>query len=67
MTAVTPDSPDCMAKLDAHEGSVYLNKAEMLENKIQVLETEVKLARLDKDMASHNIKQRKLQTVSQYY
>ena len=59
MAGVQAGGNDSLDQLDKYEQQVYELKYKMLEVKIELLETEVKIARISKDQTNHTIKQRK--------
>ena len=59
MAGVQAGGNDSLDQLDKYEQQVYELKYKMLEVKIELLETEVRIARISKDQTNHTIKQSK--------
>ena len=60
MAAVKAEAKDSLTTLDTYENQVYELKCRILEVKIEMLEVEVKIARLGKDETNHTLKERML-------
>ena len=60
MAGVQAGGNDSLDQLDKYEQQVYELKYKMLEVKIELLETEVKIARISKDQTNHTIRQSKV-------
>lgn len=57
MAGVEAGGSESLDLLDKYEQQVYELRYKMLEVKIELLETEVKITRLSKDQTNHTIKQ----------